>query len=107
MFFAEAAVQAGTWPSTGRARCHRQAGVWTGQGQVWAAWLVTPSGRVPGEESMHSSEHCGILSESESRAIGSDSLQPHKLYTVHGVLQARILEWAAFPFSRESSQPRD
>ena len=28
-------------------------------------------------------------------------------YTVHGILQARILEWAAFPFSRRSSQPRD
>ena len=27
-------------------------------------------------------------------------------YTVHGILQARILEWAAFPFSRGSSQPR-
>ena len=30
-----------------------------------------------------------------------------KDYTVHGILQARILEWAAFPFSRGSSQPRD
>ena len=28
-------------------------------------------------------------------------------YTVHGLLQARILEWVAFPFSRGSSQPRD
>ena len=28
-------------------------------------------------------------------------------YTVHRVLQARILEWVAFPFSRTSSQPRD
>ena len=28
-------------------------------------------------------------------------------YVVHGILQARILEWLAFPFSRESSQPRD
>ena len=28
-------------------------------------------------------------------------------YTVHGILQARILEWAAFRFSRGSSQPRD
>ena len=28
-------------------------------------------------------------------------------YKVHGILQARILEWAAFPFSRGSSQPRD
>ena len=27
-------------------------------------------------------------------------------YTVHGFLQARILEWVAFPFSRGSSQPR-
>ena len=25
--------------------------------------------------------------------------------SVHGVLQARILEWVAIPFSRESSQP--
>ena len=28
-------------------------------------------------------------------------------YTAHGILQARILEWVAFPFSRVSSQPRD
>ena len=28
-------------------------------------------------------------------------------YTVHGILQARILEWVASPFSRGSSQPRD
>ena len=28
-------------------------------------------------------------------------------YTVHGILQAKILECEAFPFSRGSSQPRD
>ena len=28
-------------------------------------------------------------------------------YTVHGILQARILEWVAFPFSRGSSQARN
>ena len=28
-------------------------------------------------------------------------------YTFHGILQARILEWIAVPFSRGSSQPRD
>ena len=28
-------------------------------------------------------------------------------YTVHGILQARILEGIDFPFSRGSSQPRD
>ena len=28
-------------------------------------------------------------------------------YTFHGILQASILEWVAFPFSKESSQSRD
>ena len=28
-------------------------------------------------------------------------------YIVHGILQARILDWVAFPFFRGSSQPRD
>ena len=28
-------------------------------------------------------------------------------YTVHGILQARILEWVAFPFSTGCSQHRD
>ena len=26
--------------------------------------------------------------------------------SVHGILQAKILDWVATPFSRESSQPR-
>ena len=28
-------------------------------------------------------------------------------YTVHGILQTRIVEWVAVPFSKGSSQPRD
>ena len=28
-------------------------------------------------------------------------------FFVHGILQARILQWVAMPFSRGSSQPRD
>ena len=28
-------------------------------------------------------------------------------YIIHGILQARILEWLTFPFTRGSSQPRD
>ena len=28
-------------------------------------------------------------------------------YTVHGILQIRILEWVAIPFSRGTSQPRN
>ena len=42
-------------------------------------------------------------SESESHSVVSDSLQPHGI--VHGILQARILEWGAIPFSRGSAQP--
>ena len=35
----------------------------------------------------------------------SDSLQPMD-YTVHGILQARLLEWVAFPFSGDLLDPR-
>ena len=45
-----------------------------------------------------------IYFESESCSVVSDSVTT---WTVHGILQARILEWVAFPFSRGSSQPRD
>ena len=41
----------------------------------------------------------------------SDSLRPYVLSppgsSVHGIFQARILEWVAISFSRGSSQPRD
>ena len=40
---------------------------------------------------------------SQSRLILCDPVD----YTVHEILQARILEWVAVPFSRGSSQPRD
>ena len=46
-----------------------------------------------------------------SCSVMSDSLQLHGLSppgsSVHGILQARVLEWVAIPFSRASSQPRD
>ena len=46
---------------------------------------------------------CIQFSPSESCAAVSDSLRPYGL--VHGILQARVLEWVAFPFSWGSSQP--
>ena len=47
-----------------------------------------------------------------SHSVMSDSLWPHGLYSppsssVHGILQARILEWVAISFSKGSLQPRD
>ena len=44
--------------------------------------------------------------ESESHSVVLESLN-HMDYTVHGILQARILEWVALPFSRGCSQTRD
>ena len=41
---------------------------------------------------------------SENLSVVSNSLQPIQL---HGILQARILEWVVFPFSRGSFQPKD
>ena len=46
-----------------------------------------------------------------SRSVMSDSLQPHDCgppgSSVHGILQARRLEWVAMPSSRGSSRPRN
>ena len=39
-------------------------------------------------------------------SVVSNSVTPWG-YTVYGILQDRIAEWVAFPFSRGSSQPRD
>ena len=42
--------------------------------------------------------------------VMSESLQPPELppgYSLHGIFQARILEWVTIPFSRGSSQPRN
>ena len=39
-------------------------------------------------------------------SVVPNSLGPHGLYS-HGILQIRILEWVAVPFSRGSSHPRD
>ena len=60
-----------------------------------------------------SNEHPGLISFSllwakwVKVAQSFPTLCDHMGYTVHGILQARILEWVAFPFFRGSSQPRD
>ena len=45
--------------------------------------------------------------ESVSCSVMSDSLQPHVAHQIHGILQARILEWVAIPFTRGSFQLMD
>ena len=49
------------------------------------------------------SESCSVVSHSVQEPM--DGSQPG--YSVHGILQARVLEWLAIPFSRGSSQLRD
>ena len=71
---------------------------------VWKMGQITPS--LQGKFIIKESNWNTIESENESCSVVSDSLPPHGLYG-HGILQARILEWLAFPFSRGSSQPRD
>ena len=44
------------------------------------------------------------LCESESCSVVSDSLKSRD-YTVHWILQARLLEWVAFPFSGDLPDP--
>ena len=51
---------------------------------------------------------CGVTKWSEVKVAQSClTLYDPMDYTVHGILQARILEWVAYPFSSGSSQPRN
>ena len=45
-------------------------------------------------------------SESESRSVMLTLCHPMD-YTGHEIIQAKIIEWVAFPFSRGSAQPSD
>ena len=78
-----------------------------------AAYQATPSmgfsrqedwSELPFPSPMHESESevtqsCPTISDPMDCSLPGSS--------VHGILQARILEWVAMPFARGSSQPRD
>ena len=74
-------------------------------------WMLTDGTARPSEDAPFS--HLGTASESESAVAQScptlcdpvDCSPPGS--SVHGILQARILEWVAISYSRGSSQPRD
>ena len=68
------------------------------------AWLSSPI--MPPPVSGQADEKtwlCSLLVKVKG-TVFSD-YEVHGIYTVHGILQARILEWVAFLFSRGSSQP--
>ena len=58
----------------------------------------------------HSTQHSSFTAEVQVQvkvAQSCPTLCDPMVYTVPGILWARILEWVAFPFSRGSFQPRD
>ena len=65
---------------------------------------LMPCNRVLVHEGMNVPP-AGLAIISSSRSLVPNSLQPHGPpgSSVHGILQARILEWVAIPFSKESS----
>ena len=63
----------------------------------WLTFIIQQMFTMKLHDNVNVSESCSFIS------ILCDAID----YTVHGILQARILEWVAFPFSRGSSQPRD
>ena len=88
---------------------------WHLHSQSWALTGFVPVGGTPWTvQTRCTAIHlCACLL---SRSVTSDSLQPYRLWpmdcslpgpSVHGILQARILEWVAIPSSKGSSQPRD
>ena len=68
-----------------------------------SGWVGTTVGLQLGLEEGGCEDTSETQKESLSRARLCDTMDS----TVHGILQARMLEWVAFPFSRGSSQPRD
>ena len=59
--------------------------------------LIPGLGRSPGEGKDYPLQYSGLENSIDCSLPGS---------CVHGILQARILEWVAISFSRGSSQPR-
>ena len=69
-----------------------------------SAWETDPPGSpgVPPSSSFY--QFLGALSLKLKVAQSLPTLCGPVDYTVHGILQARILEWVAVPFSREGTQ---
>ena len=76
-------------------------------------WMEKPGGlqSIGSQRVRHDSACiCSQVKSSQSHSVVSNSYDPMDCSpqgsSVHGILQARILEWVAIPFSRGSSWPR-
>ena len=67
--------------------------------------LIPGLGRSPGEGKCYPLQYSSL--ENSMDSIVHRFTKSQTRWTVHGILQAGMLEWVAFPFYRGSSQPRD
>ena len=74
--------------------------------QLKEFWVPSDEGRVPISGNPDNCWWSVIVKVNVTQSCLTLFIDPMD-YTAHGILQARILEWVAFPFSRGSSQPRD
>ena len=70
--------------------------------------------RIDGEKSACNAGNLGSIprlgrspGEGNNYPLQYSDLENPMDYTVHGILQARLLEWVVVPFSRGSSQTRN
>ena len=82
-----------------------QAAVWPHQ--VPPSFWVRFCHQETREESLRSRLHQDLPPAWSEVKVKVTQSCPTLCNPVHGILQARIQEWVAFPFSRGSSQPRD
>ena len=80
----------------------------------WALWMESSPGVSKLHRSVTSSPlyvfvcvNLFVLVAQSCPALCSSMDCSPPVSSVHGILQARMLEWVAFPFSRWSSEPRD
>ena len=73
------------------------------------AWQAAAHGVAKGQTqlSMYPYMHTALGNSLKVKVKLAQLCQTLCNYTVHGIFQARILEWVVFPFSRGSSQPKD
>ena len=82
------------------------------QARIWSGLSFPPSGDLPDpgiKLRSPSLEPDSLLSEPPGKTKATPScltLCDPMDYTVHGILQARILEWVTVPFSRGFSQSK-
>ena len=76
-----------------------------GRGSVWKRDMHIVNALCRGEKWLRDQDGQDYMDGSESES--AQFCLTFATWTVHGILQARTLEWVAFPFSRGSSQTRD